>query len=178
LLIFLTQCSPSDYKNTDKIEKKSDSSQVAVPNEDDNQEKKPSSSDEKTKDNVHSENNITEKVKNYIVNGQENKPEAQKLKWSKTFLNHLDIESLYKQYIDSGKGKTSDLESFANYMTLNAPIQTNWKELFEKDLYDTYGEKVAKIEHLNDDLYQAYIIKDSLKIPYVVVSSRTGYFHG
>lgn len=63
-------------------------------------------------------------------------------------------------------------------MTLNAPISSNWEKLFEKDLYDIYGEKVVRLEHLEDDLYQAYIKKDGAEIPYVVVSSRTGYFHG
>lgn len=129
------------------------------------------------KDKVSSEQNISEKVKNYIISGQGDKPEAQKIKWSKTFLNQVDIESLYKKYIANG-GRADDLESFAKYMTLNAPIPSNWQELFKKDLYETYGEKVVKIEHLRDDLYQAYVEKNGSQVPYVVVSSRTGYFHG
>lgn len=126
---------------------------------------------------VNSEQSISEKVKNYIINGQGNKPEAGKIKWSKSFLDRVDIEGLYKQYIANG-GHTDDLESFAGYMTLNAPIPSDWKELFEKDLYDAYGEKVVRLEHLKDDLYQAYVVKDGSQVPYVVVSSRTGYFHG
>lgn len=63
-------------------------------------------------------------------------------------------------------------------MTLNAPISNEWKDLFEKDLYDTYGEKVVRLEPLKDDLYQAYVVKDGSEVPYVVVSSKTGYFHG
>jgi hypothetical protein len=129
------------------------------------------------KSKVSSEQNITEKIKNYIINGQENKAEAQKIKWSKTFLNRVDIEGLYKQYVDNG-GQADDLEGFANYMTLKAPILSDWQELFKKDLYDTYGEEVVRVEHLKDDLYQAYIVKSGSEIPYVVVSSRTGYFHG
>ncbi|WP_051541970.1 hypothetical protein [Clostridium lundense] len=135
------------------------------------------SSKDNVKNKVHSGENITEKVKNYIINGQENKLEAQKIKWSKTFLNRVDIESLYKQYIANG-GHADDLEDFANYMTLNAPISNDWQGLFKKDLYDTYGEKVVRLEHLEGDLYQAYIIKNGSEVPYVVVSSRTGYFHG
>lgn len=142
-----------------------------------NSQEKKVSYDNNVKDKVSSEQNIAEKVKNYIISGQENKPEAQKIKWSKTFLNRVDIESLYKKYIDNG-GRADDLESFANYMTLNAPIPSDWQELFKKDLYEEYGEKVVKIEHLKDDLYQAYIEKNGSQIPYVVVSSRTGYFHG
>ncbi|MEQ8199044.1 MAG: hypothetical protein ABRQ27_13765 [Clostridiaceae bacterium] len=124
-----------------------------------------------------SEQNITEKVKDYIINGQGNKPEAGKIKWSKTFLNRVDIESLYKQYIANG-GRADDLESFAKYMTLNAPIPNDWQELFKKDLYDAYGENVVRLEHLEGDLYQAYVVINGYEVPYVVVSSRTGYYHG
>nr|WP_207733766.1 hypothetical protein [Clostridium sp. 1001275B_160808_H3] len=120
---------------------------------------------------------INEKVKNYITNGQSNKSEAEKIKWSKTFLNEVNIESLYDQYISDG-GNADDIEKFANYMTLNAPISDNWEELFKKDLYDIYREKVVKLEHLENDFYQAYINKDGVEVPYVVVSARTGYFHG
>lgn len=123
------------------------------------------------------EDNISEKVKSYIINGQQNKPEAQKIKWSKTFLNKVDIESLYKQYI-SGGGNTDNLENIVEYITLNAPIPSDWEKLFEKDLYEVYGEEVIRLEHLEGDLYQAYIKKEGKEIPYVVVSSRTGYFHG
>lgn len=121
--------------------------------------------------------NISEEVKNYIINDQVNKPEAQKLKWSETFLNEVDIESLYNQYLANG-GDGENIEEFASYMTLNAPILSNWEELFKKDLYDVYSEEVVKLEQIEGDLYQAYIEKDGKEVAYVVVSSRTGYFHG
>lgn len=120
---------------------------------------------------------ITKDVKNYIINGQGDKPAATKIKWSERFLNRVNVDSLYNQYISSG-GNANDLEGFANYITINAPILDDWKDIFEKDLYGEYGEKVIKVEHLEGDLYQAYIIKDGSEIPYVVVSARTGYFHG
>ncbi|WP_238916620.1 hypothetical protein [Clostridium sp. YIM B02555] len=124
-----------------------------------------------------SDSTIKENVIDYIINGQENKSESQKLKWSKTFLNKIDIDSLFKQYTEN-KGNADDIEGFATYITKNAPVLSNWQDLFKKDLYDTYGENVVKIKHLENDLYQAYIEKDGLQVPYVVVSSKTGYFHG
>jgi len=123
------------------------------------------------------EKNISEEVKDYIINGQENKADAQKIKWSKTFLNQVDIESLYNKYTING-GDSNNLEEFANYITSNSPILSNWESLFEQDLYDIYGEKVVRLEYLEGDLYQAYIEKDGAEVPYVVVSARTGYFHG
>lgn len=133
-------------------------------------------SNEASNDSITKED-ISEEVRNYILHGQWNKPEAQKIKWSETFINEVDIKSLYDDYLKSG-GNGEDLDSFANYITLNAPVPSNWEELFEKDLYNTYGEKVVKLEYLQGDSYQAYVKKDGKEVPYVVVSSRTGYFHG
>ncbi|MBW6411195.1 hypothetical protein [Clostridium weizhouense] len=204
--IFLTSCSSNESKNTNNLVN-NNSNQASIESTDDNykhknikensndtnkskntKESSNNSSNEKTSVDTsndkssHSPNsatdeNIKEKIIDYIINGQENKSEAQKIKWSKSFLNQVDIESLYKQYIKSG-GNSKNLEKFAEYITLNAPIANNWKKLFEQDLYDKYGEKVVRLEHLHDDLYQAYIENDGKEVPYVVVSSRTGYFHG
>lgn len=160
-------------KQEDDIENPDDNSEEgAIENPTDAQEEEVLSSNDDI-----IEDNISDKVKSYIMNGQENKPEAQKIKWSNTFLNKVDIESLYKQYISSG-GNTDNLENIVEYVTLNAPIPSDWEKLFEKDLYEAYGEEVIRLEHLEGDLYQAYIKKDGKEIPYVVVSSRTGYFHG
>ena len=120
---------------------------------------------------------ISEKVKDYIINGQNDKSEAEKYKWSTRFLNEVDIESLYNQYISAGNN-AGNIEDFAKYITLNAPILSNWEELFKSDLKETYGEEVVKLEHLEGDLYQAYVNKDGSEVPFVVVSARTGYFHG
>lgn len=121
--------------------------------------------------------NISYEVKNYIISGQDDKSEAEKLKWSKTFLDDLDINSLYSEYLSSG-GIDDDIEELAYYITENAPIPSDWEEMFKKDLYDKYGEKLVKVEPLGNELYQAYIEKEGKEVPYVVVSSRTGYFHG
>ena len=120
---------------------------------------------------------ISKKVKDYIINGQNDKSEAEKYKWSTRFLNEVDIESLYNQYISAGNN-AGNIEDFAKYITLNAPILSNWEELFKSDLKEIYGEEVVKLEHLEGDLYQAYVNKYGSEVPFVVVSSRTGYFHG
>ncbi|TGY43491.1 hypothetical protein E5347_01385 [Clostridium sartagoforme] len=121
--------------------------------------------------------NISYEVKNYIIKGQDNKSEAEKLKWSKTFLDNLDINSIYSEYLSSG-GTADDIEELAYYITENAPIPSDWEEMFKKDLYEKYGENLLKVEPLGNDQYQAYIEKEGKEVPYVVVSSRTGYFHG
>lgn len=181
--LLLTACSLNKLAN---VEKTVDSSKKEVTNEvsnsnleeNDNSKDTNEISQNNTSDNSNSLNeNISEKIKDYIINGQENKSEAKKLKWSKRFLNEVNIEDLYSKYIKDG-GNEEDIEELATYVTLNAPILSNWEELFKKDLYDTYNEEVVKLEHLEGDLYQAYVIKNGSEVPFVVVSSRTGYFHG
>ena len=126
-----------------------------------------------------SSQNIYEKVKDYIINGQNNLSDAERLNWSKRFLDQVNLEDLYKKYTYSG-GDANNVQDFAKYITLNAPPSNNWKELFEKDYYDLYGKtlKITKIVNLGDDLYQIYINQNGSEVPFVVVSSRTGYFHG
>lgn len=126
---------------------------------------------------VPKDENMSQKVKEYIINGQKDKAEADKLNWSEAFLNQVDIEAVYQKYI-STSGKTDDIESFAKYLTQNAPIPSNWKKLFEADFLKTYGEKISRYAPLQDNLYQVYVKKDSADVPYVVVNIRTGYFHG
>lgn len=181
--LLLTACSlnkSANVENTGDTSKKEVANEASNSNLEENDNSKDTNeiSQSNTSDNSNSLNeNISEKVKDYIINGQENKSEAQKLKWSKNFLNEVNIEDLYNKYIKDG-GNGEDIEEFATYITLNAPILSNWEELFKKDLYDTYNEEVVKLEHLEGDLYEAYVNKNGSEVPFVVVSSRTGYFHG
>jgi len=52
------------------------------------------------------------------------------------------------------------------------------KIVIKNDFYKRFGEKVVRLNYLEGDSYQAYVSHDGKEIPYVVVSSRTGYFHG
>ncbi|GKX28512.1 hypothetical protein SH1V18_09920 [Vallitalea longa] len=170
----------NDLENTKINNQNSDSESTKIDNQDTNSQDNPVDVIENKEDdttNEQPETNIKEEVIDYILNGQENKSDADKLNWSKSFLEQVDIAKLYDEYLTDG-GKADDIEEVAKYITLNAPISDNWKELFENDLSETYGEKVSKLEPLEDDLYQAYITSDGKDVPFVVVSSRTGYYHG
>lgn len=121
--------------------------------------------------------NISDKVKDYIINGQNDLSESEKLKWSKSFLIKVNVSGLYDKYKNDG-GEASDVRAFARYITENAPVLSDWDSLFKEDLYNTYGQSVTRLEHLEGDLYQAYVLEDGAEVPYVVVNARTGYFHG
>ncbi|WP_300381988.1 lysozyme inhibitor LprI family protein [Clostridium sp.] len=142
-----------------------------------NKETIESSKNTNEQDDTTSNNKIIDEVKDYILNGQQDKPEALKLKWSKTFLNETDIESLYNDFLESS-GKKDDVQEFAKYITENAPILKNWEELFKKDVYETYKEKIVNIKRVEDGLYEGSVIINGTETPYVIVSARTGYYHG
>lgn len=40
------------------------------------------------------------------------------------------------------------------------------------------AKEIVKLEHLEGYLYQAYVNIEDKGVPYVVVSSRIGYYHG
>ena len=120
---------------------------------------------------------ITQAVQQYILHGQNDTPEAGKIKWSKAFLDQVDLPAMYQAFLSSG-GATGDVHLFALYITENAPIPENWQALITTDLYALYGATAVRFESLGDDLYQVYIVVDGVEIPYVVASARTGYFHG
>lgn len=126
-----------------------------------------------------SSQDIYKKVKDYIINGQNNLSNAERLNWSKRFLDQVNLQYLHKKYTHSG-GDANNIQDFAKYITLNAPPAKNWEALFKKDFYDLYGKtlKITKVVNLGDDLYQIYINQNGSEVPLVVVSSRTGYFHG
>ena len=191
--MLLSACSLKDSQDTNNSTKNDKVNEVAiedddkkdttentedVANENQTESNSNNASEEinKPSDNI-SEDNISEKVKDYILNGQEDKSEAEKLQWSNAFLNQVDIEALYNQYISEG-GNAEDIKKIAEYITTNAPIQDDWEELFKKELFDVYGQEVVKLEHLEGDVYQAYVNIDGSEVPYVTVSARTGYFHG
>lgn len=114
-------------------------------------------------------------TKNYILNGQDSS--KQQLFWSPSFLEVVDMEKVYKSYINDG-GKSKDTQAFATYLTEHAAAPSNWKELFEKDLMASYSKKTEKYEDLGNGIYQVYVKIDGTVVPYVVVNSHTGWYHG
>ena len=97
--------------------------------------------------------------------------------WSNSFLGVLDIDSIYKRYVDDG-GDEEDAAAFAEYITDNASAPVNWKELFENDLMSAYSKTPDHYEDLGDGIFQVYVEIDGKVVPFVTVNSRTGGYHG
>lgn len=139
---------------------------------------------ENTKTPLNNEDKVDEmsqKVKDYILNVQGDKPEDSKLNWSKEFLEKVNIKSMYGNYIKDG-GADGDVEWFAKYITSYAPILNDWEEMFKKDIYNNYKENIVSIKQIDGDLYMGYIeVKEGenkyVTEEYVIVSARTGFYH-
>lgn len=120
---------------------------------------------------------IAAQTKEFLLHGQEDLPEAGKFHWTQAFLDQVDINAVYQQFL-SGGGKAGDVTDFAEYLTENAPVPGNWRELFEADLLAQYGVKPSSYEDLGDHYYQVYIMNEGKEVPFVGLNARTGYFHG
>jgi hypothetical protein len=143
----------------------------------DTSEEEPSIGTDTTTGSISDNTDISQKVKDYILNGQGDKPEADKIKWSEAFLDQLNIEDLYQDYL-TNDGNEDDIHEFALYLTSNAPMPDNWKDLVAADLRKNYDVEISRIELLEGDLYQIYVEIDGKEVPYVVANARTGYYHG
>jgi ribosomal protein S16 len=76
-------------------------------------------------------------------------------------------------------GAVGDIENYAKYITENAPISDDWHEMmksaYKANTNDT--EEIVRFEYLEDVLYQAYVMRDGVEVPMVVVNARTGWYH-
>ena len=118
---------------------------------------------------------IREATIQYILNGQGDKLESDRLSWNETFLSQMDIEAIYQQYL-AANGDANQIEEFAIYLTHNAPALENWEELFKVHMTQNYGIEITKIEHYGGEHYQTYIEQNGQEVAHVIVSSRTGYY--
>ena len=59
-----------------------------------------------------------------------------------------------------------------------ASTEEAWKIEFEKSLLENYGVTPEYYEDLGNGIYQVYVNIDGKVVPYVVVDSATGDYHG
>jgi hypothetical protein len=120
---------------------------------------------------------MVQRTRDFILVGQTDRPEASQYHWTEEFLNLLDMESLYRSYVAAG-AKADDVEGFAEYLTENSPVPDNWKDIFEAGFAEVYDLKIVRYEPIKDTYYKVYVELNGEKVPYAIVNSRTGYYHG
>lgn len=75
------------------------------------------------------------------------------------------------------KETTPAVESVPTAET-TASTEEAWKIEFEKSLLENYGVTPEYYEDLGNGIYQVYVNIDGKVVPYVVVDSATGDYHG
>ena len=135
-------------------------------------------------------NDIPFLTKNYILHGQGYyTATAYLLNWDEDFLNLLDdktINKVYEKYLLENNPE-GNIRKFAEYLTYNAPIRDNWKEIIKKKVEKKYNNiKVTKIKLESENfpnIYGIYVSidgkpqqpnTDGIVYPFVFVNIRTG----
>ena len=77
----------------------------------------------------------------------------------------------------SNEGNTPANESSTEDADTSANDEA-WKKEFEKSLLENYGVTPDHYEDLGDGIYQVYVEIDGKIVPFVVVDSATGDYHG
>jgi hypothetical protein len=112
---------------------------------------------------------------------------AKGINWSENFYDNLtanEIWNVIEEFKKKNNGEEGTLFEQAQYLSQNAPIKNNWKELFLEDWNNSYY-KEDKIEKLIDRGDTVGVYTDSLpytgendNYPFVTLVKRTGYWHG
>lgn len=91
-------------------------------------------------------------------------------------LESVDIAPSADTDVLSSENTTEDKDTSMNKDS--AIEDDSWKIKFEKSLLDNYGVKPVHYEELETGVYQVYVEIDGKVVPYVVVNSATGDYHG
>lgn len=62
--------------------------------------------------------------------------------------------------------------------TEESQLKPAWQVDFEKSLFENYDQIPSRYEALENGSYQVYVWIDEQEVPYVVVDSETGDYHG
>jgi len=111
----------------------------------------------------------------FLLHGQDDKTEMERLNWNEGFLNKLDLSALHQQFVDGG-GNPEDVENFAIFLTHNAPILDTWQQEFRLQAFTDFQVEITRLEPVGGDDYKAYTVDNGNEVPFAVVSARTGYF--
>ncbi|MGP4073742.1 hypothetical protein ACTWQB_14450 [Piscibacillus sp. B03] len=96
-----------------------------------------------------------------------------------------EIWSAIEQYKELNNGKEGTLFDQAKYLSTNAPIKDNWKELFLKNWNKSPYSTDNEIEKMIDKGDTVWIYTDTVKYtgeegnyPFIILDKRTGAWHG
>ncbi|MFP5115186.1 hypothetical protein ACSU64_22785 [Bacillaceae bacterium C204] len=112
---------------------------------------------------------------------------AKGINWSENFFDNLtanEIWNVIEKFKKKNNGKEGTLFEQAQYLSRNAPIKDNWKELFFED-WNNGNYREDEIEKLIDKGDTVWVYTDSVpytgekdNYPIETLDKRTGSWHG
>ncbi|MGG6362235.1 hypothetical protein ACQ5SI_23900 [Peribacillus frigoritolerans] len=112
---------------------------------------------------------------------------AKGINWSENFFDNLtanEIWNVIEEFKKKNNGKEGTLFEQAQYLSRNAPIKDNWKELFFED-WNNSNYREDEIEKLIDKGDTVWVYTDSVpytgekdNYPIETLDKRTGSWHG
>lgn len=134
---------------------------------------------------------LKERLRTYIFDEYMTGPDyvyAKGVNWSENFYDNLTADEIWdviEEFKKTNEGENGTLFDQALYLSVNAPIKDNWKELFLEDWNHGYLSEGNDIETLIDKGEAVWVYTKSLpytgekdNYPIIVLTKRTGAWHG
>lgn len=134
---------------------------------------------------------LKEMLRTYIFDEYMKSPDyvyAKGVNWTENFYDNLTAEEIWnviEEYKKKNNGEEGTLFKQASYLSVNAPIKDNWKELFLENWNNSTYAEDNKIETMIDKGDSVWIFTDTLpytvekdNYPFITLFKRTGSWHG
>ena len=134
---------------------------------------------------------LKETLRTYIFDeymGSSDYVYAKGVNWTENFYDNLTAEEIWnviEEYKEMNNGEEGTLFDQASYLSVNAPIKDNWKELFLENWNKSPYAEDNKIETMIDKGDSVWIYTKTLpytgekdNYPFITLFKRTGFWHG
>ena len=134
---------------------------------------------------------LKETLRTYIFDeymGSSDDVYAKGVNWAENFYDNLTAEEIWhviEKYKEMNNGEEGTLFDQASYLSVNAPIKDNWKELFLENWSKSPYAEDNKIETMIDKGDSVWIYTNTLpytgekdNYPFITLFKRTGSWHG
>ena len=134
---------------------------------------------------------LKETLRTYIFDeymGSADDVYAKGVNWTENFYDNLTAEEIWhviEKYKEMNNGEEGTLFDQASYLSVNAPIKDNWKELFLENWNKSPYAESNEIEAMIDKGDSVWIYTETLpytgekdNYPFITLFKRTGFWHG
>ncbi|MGE7649129.1 hypothetical protein ACQKM1_15255 [Peribacillus frigoritolerans] len=134
---------------------------------------------------------LKETLRTYIFDeymGSSDYVYAKGVNWTENFYDNITAEEIWnviEEYKEMNNGEGGTLFDQASYLSVNAPIKDNWKELFLENWNKSPYADGNEIENMIDKGDSVWIYTDTLpytgekdNYPFITLFKRTGFWHG